>query len=100
MNWPTTEYSSRILLADFFNNIRASFSLPHLPAKVSSLNAEPPLSLGGANWPHAPTAVILLPVTASRLAGVKRPFILGHQWQEMCQQEAVAEPPPNLTSPI
>src|SRR5262249_19101342 len=26
----------------------ASFSLPHLPAKVSSLNAERPLSLGGA----------------------------------------------------
>jgi len=27
-----------------------SFSLPHPPAKVSSLNAERPLSLGGANW--------------------------------------------------
>src|SRR6516165_7324799 len=27
----------------------ASFSLPHLPAKISSLNAERPLSLGGAN---------------------------------------------------
>src|SRR5215831_17549595 len=32
----------------------ASFSLPHLPAKVSSLNAERPLSLGGANWPSCP----------------------------------------------
>src|SRR5215470_13143345 len=34
----------------------ASFSLPHLPAKVSSLNAERPLSLGGANWPSCPRA--------------------------------------------
>jgi hypothetical protein len=32
----------------------ASFSLPHLPAKVSSLNAERPLSLGGANWSSCP----------------------------------------------
>ena len=29
--------------------IGASFSLPHLPAKVSSLNTERPLSFGGAN---------------------------------------------------
>ena len=36
----------------------ASFSLPHLPAKFSSLNAERPLSLGGANWPSCPTPVV------------------------------------------
>ena len=34
----------------------ASFSLPHLLAKVSSLNAERPLRLGGTNWPSCPTA--------------------------------------------
>jgi hypothetical protein len=34
--------------------VGASFSLPHLPAKVSSLEAERPLSLGGANWPSYP----------------------------------------------
>jgi hypothetical protein len=28
MNWPTTEYSSRILLKDFFNNIGALLPLP------------------------------------------------------------------------
>src|SRR5215470_14468518 len=40
----------------------ASFSLPHLPAKVSSLNAERPLSLGGGNGPscphHRPLAIL------------------------------------------
>jgi len=40
------------------SGIGASFSLPHLPAKVSSLNAERPLSLGGGNWPSCPTPVI------------------------------------------
>ena len=32
----------------------ASFSSPYLPAKVSSLNTERPLSLGGGNWPSCP----------------------------------------------
>ena len=36
----------------------ASFSLPHLLAKVSSLNAERPLRLGGTNWPSCPEAVL------------------------------------------
>ena len=31
-----------------------SFSLPHPPAKVSSLNTKQPLSLGGANWSSCP----------------------------------------------
>jgi hypothetical protein len=33
----------------------ASFALPHVPAKVPSLNAERPLSPGGANWSSCPT---------------------------------------------
>jgi len=40
----------------------ASFALPHLPAKVSSLNAERPLSLGGVNWPSCPEAAADRPV--------------------------------------
>src|ERR1700746_2113947 len=36
----------------------APFSLQRLPAKVSSLNAERPLGLGGANWPSAHNPVI------------------------------------------
>jgi hypothetical protein len=39
----------------------ASFSLPHLPAKVSSLNAERPLGLGSANWPSCPICMDRLP---------------------------------------
>src|SRR6516164_11408990 len=38
--------------------VGASFSFPHLPTKVSSWNAERPLSVGGANWPSCPTAAI------------------------------------------
>jgi hypothetical protein len=40
----------------------ASFALPHLPAKVSSLNEERPLSLGGVNWPSCPEAAADRPV--------------------------------------
>jgi hypothetical protein len=40
--------------------IGASFSLPRLPATVSSLNAERPLGLGGANWPSCPIAAVRL----------------------------------------
>ena len=36
------------------SEIGASFALPHLPAKVPSLNVERPLGLGGANWPSCP----------------------------------------------
>jgi hypothetical protein len=38
MNWPMTEYSSRILRKDFFNNIGASSSLPTISAKVALPN--------------------------------------------------------------
>src|SRR5215469_3629210 len=41
----------------------ASLSLPHLPAKVSSLNAERPLSLGGGNWPSCPPSPPLPTIT-------------------------------------
>jgi hypothetical protein len=37
----------------------ASFALPHVPAKVPSLNAERPLSPGGANWSSCPQPDLL-----------------------------------------
>jgi hypothetical protein len=43
----------------------ASFPLPYLPAKVSSLNAERPLSLGGANWPSCAHSCHWRPIAKS-----------------------------------
>ena len=40
------------------SSFRRISSLPHLPAKVSSLNAERPLTLGGTNRPSCSTPAI------------------------------------------
>jgi hypothetical protein len=55
----------------------ASFSLPHLPAKVSSLKAERPLSLGGANWPSCHVDLQRLEVAAAVASASDESDVIG-----------------------
>src|SRR5215831_7974327 len=50
----------------------ASISSPHLRAKVSSLNAERPLSRGGANWSSCPEADPAITATIGEVGCIAR----------------------------
>ena len=55
-----------------------------------------PFGLARTNASSCPTAVILVPVAARRLSGVKRSFILRHELEEMCQKQKLNARPPLL----
>ena len=58
--------------------------------------ADLPLIGRSTNAKSCPTAVILVPVAARRLSGVKRSFILRHELEEMCQKQKLNARPPLL----